>query len=85
MTTTMTPDLYVHQALKILGEGLEPHIRAVMAPHLGELEWIQVLRILDEAPILRSQATLFASRAAMGPAMDALIARLVPPQADWSA
>ena len=43
MTTTMTPDLYVHQALKILGEGLEPHIRAVMAPHLGELEWIQVL------------------------------------------
>lgn len=49
MTTTMTPDLYVHQALKILGEGLEPHIRAVMAPHLGELEWIQVLRILDEA------------------------------------
>ncbi|AZY93844.1 MAG: ATP phosphoribosyltransferase [Paracoccus sp. (in: a-proteobacteria)] len=51
----------------------------------GETLRANNLRILDEAPILRSQATLFASRAAMGPAMDALIARLVPPQADQSA
>ncbi|MFL2778604.1 MAG: ATP phosphoribosyltransferase [Paracoccus marcusii] len=51
----------------------------------GETLRANNLRILDEAPILRSQATLFASRAAMGPAMDALIARLVPPQADRSA
>lgn len=48
----------------------------------GETLRANNLRILDEAPILRSHATLFASRAAMGPAMDALIARLVPPQAD---
>lgn len=48
----------------------------------GETLRANNLRILDEAPILRSQATLFASRAAMGSAMDALIARLVPPQAD---
>ena len=51
----------------------------------GETLRANNLRILDEAPILRSQATLFASRAAMGPAMDALIARLMPPQADRSA
>ena len=51
----------------------------------GETLRANNLRILNEAPILRSQATLFASRAAMGPAMDALIARLVPPQADRSA
>lgn len=51
----------------------------------GETLRANNLHILDEAPILRSQATLFASRAAMGPAMDALIARLVPPQADQSA
>ena len=51
----------------------------------GETLRANNLRILEEAPILRSQATLFASRAAMGPAMDALIARLVPPQADQSA
>jgi ATP phosphoribosyltransferase len=51
----------------------------------GETLRANNLRILDEAPILRSQATLFASRAAMGPAMDALIARLVPPQANQSA
>lgn len=51
----------------------------------GETLRANNLRILDEAPILRSQATLFASRAAMGPAMDALIARLMPPQADQSA
>ncbi|MCO6364719.1 ATP phosphoribosyltransferase [Paracoccus sp. 08] len=51
----------------------------------GETLRANNLRILDEAPILQSQATLFASRAAMGPAMDALIARLVPPQADRSA
>lgn len=51
----------------------------------GETLRANNLRILDEPPILRSQATLFASRAAMGPAMDALIARLVPPQADRSA
>ena len=51
----------------------------------GETLRANNLRILDEAPILRSQATLFASRAAMGPAMDALIAQLVPPQADRSA
>lgn len=51
----------------------------------GETLRANNLRILDEAPILRSQATLFASRAAMGSAMDALIARLVPPQADRSA
>ncbi|WP_373944094.1 ATP phosphoribosyltransferase [Paracoccus marcusii] len=51
----------------------------------GETLRANNLRILEEAPILRSQATLFASRAAMGPAMDALIARLVPPQADRSA
>ena len=51
----------------------------------GETLRANNLRILDEAPILRSQATLFASRAAMGPEMDALIARLVPPQADRSA
>ncbi|WP_295167539.1 ATP phosphoribosyltransferase [uncultured Paracoccus sp.] len=51
----------------------------------GETLRANNLRILDEAPILRSQATLFASRAAMGPVMDALIARLVPPQADRSA
>lgn len=51
----------------------------------GETLRANNLRILDEAPILRSQATLFASRAAMGPAMDALIARLVPPQAGQSA
>lgn len=51
----------------------------------GETLRANNLRVLDEAPILRSQATLFASRAAMGPAMDALIARLVPPQADRSA
>ncbi len=50
----------------------------------GETLRANNLRILDEAPILRSQATLFASRAAMGPAMDALIARLVPPQAGQS-
>ena len=51
----------------------------------GETLRANNLRILDEAPILRSQATLFASRAAMGPAMDALIARLLPPQANRSA
>lgn len=51
----------------------------------GETLRANNLHILDEAPILRSQATLFASRAAMGPAMDALIARLLPPQADRSA
>lgn len=51
----------------------------------GETLRANNLRILEEAPILRSQATLFASRAAMGPAMDALIARLVPPQANQSA
>ncbi|WP_347918905.1 ATP phosphoribosyltransferase [Paracoccus marcusii] len=51
----------------------------------GETLRANNLRILDEAPILRSQATLFASRAAMGPAMDALIARLLPPHADRSA
>lgn len=51
----------------------------------GETLRANNLRILDEPPILRSQATLFASRAAMGLTMDALIARLVPPQADRSA
>lgn len=44
----MTPDLYVHQALTILGQGLEPHIRTVLKPHLGDLEWTEVLRVLDE-------------------------------------
>ncbi|OLT10235.1 hypothetical protein BJF77_00430 [Kocuria sp. CNJ-770] len=44
----MTPDLYVHQSLKILGQGLEPHIRAVLKAHLGNLEWTEVLRVLDE-------------------------------------
>ncbi|MFN3526566.1 MAG: ATP phosphoribosyltransferase [Paracoccus sp. (in: a-proteobacteria)] len=34
------------------------------------------LRVLDEAPILRSQATLFASRAAMGPQMVAFARQL---------
>ncbi|MFN4060440.1 MAG: ATP phosphoribosyltransferase [Paracoccus hibiscisoli] len=42
----------------------------------GETLRANNLRILDEAPILRSQATLFANRAAMGPAMAALTARL---------
>lgn len=45
---TMTPDLYVHRSLKILGDGLEPHIRTVLKPHLGDLEWTEVLRIIDE-------------------------------------
>jgi|GEM_PF-1363657 len=44
----MTPDLYVHQSLKILGQGLEPHIRTVLKVHLGDLEWVEVLRVLDE-------------------------------------
>ncbi|MBU2958675.1 ATP phosphoribosyltransferase [Paracoccus sp. 1_MG-2023] len=34
------------------------------------------LRILDEEPILRSQATLFANRAAMGPTMNAFLTQL---------
>ncbi|WP_282603737.1 ATP phosphoribosyltransferase [Paracoccus sp. PARArs4] len=34
------------------------------------------LRILDEEPVLRSQATLFANRAAMGPAMQAFLTQL---------
>ncbi len=51
----------------------------------GETLRANNLRILDEPPILRSQATLFASRAAMGPAMDALIARLAAPEAGRSA
>ncbi|MGQ1838217.1 DUF3320 domain-containing protein [Kocuria turfanensis] len=45
---SMTPDLYVHQSLMILGQGLEPHIRAVLKAHLGNLEWTEVLRVLDE-------------------------------------
>ena len=51
----------------------------------GETLRANNLRILDEPPILRSQATLFASSAAMGPAMDALIARLAVPEAGRSA
>lgn len=51
----------------------------------GETLRANNLRILDEPPILRSQATLFASRAAMGPAMDALIARLAVPEPGRSA
>lgn len=42
----------------------------------GETLRANNLRILDEAPILRSQATLFASRAALGPSLDALTAQL---------
>lgn len=42
----------------------------------GETLKANNLRILDEAPILRSQATLFAARAAMGPQMDAFLAQL---------
>ena len=34
------------------------------------------LRILDEEPVLRSQATLFANRASMGPAMQAFLTQL---------
>ena len=51
----------------------------------GETLRANNLRILDEPPILRSQATLFANRAAIGPAMDALIARLAAPEAGRSA
>ncbi|WP_042244359.1 ATP phosphoribosyltransferase [Paracoccus sp. PAMC 22219] len=51
----------------------------------GETLRANNLRILNEPPILRSQATLFANRAAMGPAMDALIARLAAPEAGRSA
>ena len=51
----------------------------------GETLRANNLCILDEQPILRSQATLFASRAAMGPAMDTLIARLAAPEAGRSA
>ncbi len=46
----------------------------------GETLRANNLRILDEPPILRSQATLFANRAAKGPAMAALIAGLAPPE-----
>lgn len=42
----------------------------------GETLRANNLRILDEAPILRSQATLFAARAAMGPELDAFLAQL---------
>jgi ATP phosphoribosyltransferase len=42
----------------------------------GETLRANNLRILDEAPILRSQATLFAARAAMGPQMEAFLAQL---------
>ncbi|WP_405405383.1 ATP phosphoribosyltransferase [Paracoccus sp. Ld10] len=42
----------------------------------GETLRANNLRVLDEQPILRSQATLFANRAAMGQAMDMLIAQL---------
>ncbi|MGZ3216761.1 ATP phosphoribosyltransferase [Paracoccus sp. T5] len=42
----------------------------------GETLRANNLRILDEDPILRSQATLFANRAAMGPQIEALAAQL---------
>nr|WP_111297944.1 ATP phosphoribosyltransferase [Paracoccus saliphilus] len=42
----------------------------------GETLRANNLRILDEEPILRSQATLFANRAAMGPQIEALAAQL---------
>ncbi|MGP9804189.1 ATP phosphoribosyltransferase [Paracoccus sp. NSM] len=42
----------------------------------GETLRANNLRILDEEPILRSQATLFASRGAMGPQMQALLRQL---------
>ena len=42
----------------------------------GETLRANNLRILDEAPILRSQATLFAARAGMGPQMQAFLAQL---------
>lgn len=42
----------------------------------GETLRANNLRILDEPPILRSQATLFANRAAMGPAMKRFAAQL---------
>lgn len=42
----------------------------------GETLRANNLRILDEAPILRSQATLFAARAGMGPQMEAFLAQL---------
>lgn len=42
----------------------------------GETLRANNLRILDEAPILRSQATLFAARAVMGPQMQAFLAQL---------
>lgn len=42
----------------------------------GETLRANNLRILDEDPILRSQATLFANRAAMGPQLNALAAQL---------
>lgn len=42
----------------------------------GETLRANNLRILDEDPILRSQATLFANRAAMGPQVQALAAQL---------
>jgi len=44
----------------------------------GETLRANNLRILEEEPILRSQATLFAARAAMGPQMSALLDRLIP-------
>ncbi|WP_411839345.1 ATP phosphoribosyltransferase [Paracoccus sp. ME4] len=44
----------------------------------GETLRANNLRILEEEPILRSQATLFAARAAMGLQMTALLARLIP-------
>lgn len=44
----------------------------------GETLRANNLRILEEEPILRSQATLFAARAAMGPQMTALLDRLIP-------
>lgn len=42
----------------------------------GETLRANHLRVLDETPILRSQATLFASRAAMGPQMAAFARQL---------
>jgi len=42
----------------------------------GETLRANNLRILDEAPILRSQATLFAAHAGMGPQMEAFLAQL---------
>lgn len=43
----MTPNEAVNSTITILGKGLDVHIRKVMAPIIGELDWPMVLRELD--------------------------------------